>query len=80
MQAEHGGDDFTVLGVTRGNVSEARAFASELGATYPILADAPDVFGEWGVRWIPQAYLIDPQGRVVARDLERIEELLRENL
>jgi peroxiredoxin len=79
MQEEHGGDDFTVVGVMREDEADARRFASDLGATYPILAEASDVFGEWGVRWIPQAYLIDPQGRVVARDLDRIEAHLREH-
>ncbi len=80
MQEEFGGDDFTVVGVMRGGEESARTFASELGATYPILAGGGDAFDEWGVTWIPQAYLIDPEGRVIADELFRIEDLLRERM
>ena len=80
VQEEFGGEDFTVVGVMRGQADAGRAFIDELGATYPILTDAGDSFDTWGVTSIPQAYLIDPEGSVVADDLDEIEALLHETL
>jgi peroxiredoxin len=80
VQAEYGGEDFTVVGVTRGSADAGRRFIDELGATYPIVTHAGETFDAWGVTWIPQAYLVDPDGNVVADDLDAIDALLAEKL
>ena len=77
MQAKFGSDKFSVIGVMQGDESDARQFIAELGATYPILTDASEAFDRWGVTMIPQAYLIDPDGKVVADDVESISALLK---
>jgi peroxiredoxin len=73
VQEEHGGDEFTVVGVMRGGTDEGREFARELGTTYPILTGGGEVFDRWGVTWVPQSYLIDPDGNVVEAELDEIE-------
>ena len=80
MQEEYGGEDFTVVGVMRGSDEEAERFIEELGATYPILTGAEGTFDDWGVTWLPQAYLIDPDGNVVASEMGAIDALLAESL
>ena len=80
MQEEFGGEEFGVVGVMKGDSIAAQKFATELGATYPILTGADATFDAWGVTWLPQAYLIDPEGNVVADDLEAIDALLGEKL
>ncbi|MHC4819386.1 MAG: peroxiredoxin family protein, partial [Planctomycetota bacterium] len=67
MQERYEGK-LVVIGVTATGADEARAFAREHGATYPILADADESRKVYGVKviWGSAAYLIDPQGKIVA--------------
>jgi len=76
MQQKFGSDKFSVVGVMQGDEDDARQFISELGATYPILTGASETFDSWGVTMIPQAYLIDPEGKVVADSVEDMTALL----
>ena len=76
MQEKFGAEDFNVVGVMQGDEDEARRFIDELGATYPILTGASATFDNWGVTRIPQAYLIDPSGKVVADSVDDVPALL----
>lgn len=69
-----------MVGVMKGDAIAAQKFATELGASYPILTGAEGTFDAWGVTWLPQAYLIDPEGNVVADDLGAIDSILAEKL
>jgi len=81
MQERYEGQ-LVVIGVTAADVEEAKAFAREHGATYPILADADQTREVYGIRviWGSAAYLIDPQGRIVADQFGDIAPALAENL
>ena len=76
MQQKFGSDKFSVVGVMQGEEDDAREFIAELGATYPILTGASETFDRWGVTMVPQAYLIDPEGEVVADSVESMSKLL----
>jgi peroxiredoxin len=73
--AEHPGD-FVVLGVDTKDIdSDARAFAKEQQARWPIAVD-PDaeVAKAYGVRPIPQTFFIKPDGTVALRYYAAIPE------
>ncbi len=76
MQEEFGSDNFSVVGVMQGDEAEARQFIEDLGATYPILTGASETFDKWGVTMIPQAYLVNPDGVVVANNVDDVSALL----
>ncbi len=69
-------DDFSVIGVsldteqTYGNLKKT---VSKARIGYPIIYDADggtdNIANAWGVQLIPSTFLIDPQGRIAARDL-----------
>ena len=80
MQAKFGSDQFTVVGLMEGDRAEAARFIKDLGANYPILTEASASFSKWGVSMIPQAYLVNPEGVVVADDADSISEILRSAL
>lgn len=71
-----------VIGVTAAGVAEALEFAQAHGATYPILAEADETRKVYGVKviWGSAAYLIDPQGRIVADRYADLESALAGNL
>lgn len=58
----------TVLGVTfDDNRRDARAFAARYGLTFPIVRDVDKRLTDaFGIRAIPETFLIDPEGRVRA--------------
>ncbi len=56
----------------------ARAFGQELGVDWPILTRAEEAFRNYGVRYIPQVYLVDPMGSIVADSLSEAEAVLRD--
>lgn len=70
------GENFTVLGVsldTAQTMDKLRPVMKEKGITYPVVFpgfgwDTPPA-KEWGITGIPDTYLINPQGVVVATDL-----------
>ena len=66
FQREHGGEDFTVLGIDSADLSDdGRAFVEEFGLTYPQLHDGDGDFAdEFGATGVPESYLVDPRGRV----------------
>jgi hypothetical protein len=75
--------DFTSLplqvwSVTTAPEQPARAFGQELGVDWPILTRAEEAFRNYGVRLIPQVYLVDPAGFIVADSLDDAETVLRE--
>lgn len=65
--------DFAVIGIaverTQGGAARASRFAKDLGVEYPLYNDFGN--GEaakaFGVRAIPDLYLVDPQGNIVER-------------
>jgi cytochrome c biogenesis protein CcmG/thiol:disulfide interchange protein DsbE len=61
-------NDATVLGVTyEDNSSDVEAFMRQQGITYPVLRDASGDFARsLGVVGIPQTFVIDRQGRIMA--------------
>lgn len=66
FQREHGGEDFTVLGIDSADLSDdGRAFVEEFGLTYPQLHDGNGDFADaFGATGVPESYLVDPRGRV----------------
>jgi cytochrome c biogenesis protein CcmG/thiol:disulfide interchange protein DsbE len=63
----------TIVGVAWNDASEdTRGFVREHGVRYPVLRDVDGAFAKaYGVRGMPETFVIDPQGRVVA--LQRAE-------
>jgi cytochrome c biogenesis protein CcmG/thiol:disulfide interchange protein DsbE len=67
FQGEHGGPDFTVLGIDLDDVSEdALGFVDRYGLTYPQLRDGDgrerrDAYGMTG---FPESFLVDPSGKL----------------
>jgi len=61
------GEDFQLLAVETSNRPElARAFAEEVGATWPVLIDEARMSGEkFGIRAVPTNLFIDREGRIV---------------
>ena len=60
--------DGTVVGVTYHDAADAsRMFAKENGFAFPNLRDPDDtLFESYGNRGIPETFVLDPRGRVVA--------------
>ena len=80
MQESFGARGLVVVGVTNANRGRAETFTHQYRVSYPVLAEAREVFSAFGVVWIPAHYLIDPEGQVVASDLNQAEEVLRREL
>lgn len=62
-------DDASVLQVVYGDrTKNVRAFLDKHGATWPVLDDPTGAIAlEWGVRGLPESYLVDPNGFVLAK-------------
>jgi cytochrome c biogenesis protein CcmG, thiol:disulfide interchange protein DsbE len=71
--AEHPGE-FVVLGVDTKDIdSDAKQFAKDEKATWPIVVDAGgDVAKAYGVAALPQTFFIKPNGKVALRYYARI--------
>lgn len=69
--------DFQLVGVSidaEGSVDDVRAFVQEIGVTYTILHDpASRIIALLGAPGIPATYLIDGEGRLVAKWLGEID-------
>jgi cytochrome c biogenesis protein CcmG/thiol:disulfide interchange protein DsbE len=66
FQRQHGGAQFTVLGVdTRDLTSDGREFVREYGLSYPQLRDGDGgAAHDYGTTGVPENFLVDPQGKV----------------
>jgi cytochrome c biogenesis protein CcmG/thiol:disulfide interchange protein DsbE len=83
FQREHGGPDFTVLGVdTQDLTSDGLGFAREYGLSYPQLRDGDGTAADdYGTTGVPENFLVDPKGKVRLIVLGPIsEERLREEV
>jgi cytochrome c biogenesis protein CcmG, thiol:disulfide interchange protein DsbE len=63
----------TIVGVAWNDASgDTRAFVREHGVRYPVVRDVDGAFAKaYGVKGMPETFVIDPRGRVVA--LQRTE-------
>jgi cytochrome c biogenesis protein CcmG, thiol:disulfide interchange protein DsbE len=66
FQQEHGGKQFTILGVdTRDLSDDGEAFLEKYGVSYPQLRDGDgDAAHDFGTTGVPENFLIDPKGRL----------------
>lgn len=66
FQRQHGGGEFTVLGIdTRDLSSDGRGFAERYGLSYPQLRDGDGAAAhDYGTTGVPESYLVDPRGVV----------------
>jgi cytochrome c biogenesis protein CcmG, thiol:disulfide interchange protein DsbE len=78
-------DDAAVLQVVYGDrASTVRSFLRDRGGEWTVLDDASGAIAlDWGVRGLPESYLVDPNGYVLYKitggaDAEGLEDLLRE--
>jgi cytochrome c biogenesis protein CcmG/thiol:disulfide interchange protein DsbE len=72
LAAHHG--KFVVLGVDYKDIaSDARAFANDQHATWPILADPTNAVGRaYGIRAVPQTFFIRRDGTISQRYFARV--------
>lgn len=65
-----------VAGVTEASAADAEAFIRGQGVNYPVFAEAGALSEAYGVNavWGSVVYLIDEDGRVVARGIDRVRE------
>jgi DsbE subfamily thiol:disulfide oxidoreductase len=66
FQQEHGGKNFTVVGIDTQDISDdGNKFAKEFGLTYPLLHDGNgDNSHEYGTTGVPENFLLEPNGKV----------------
>ena len=66
FQEEHGGKNFTVVGIDTQDLSDdGSKFAREYGLTYPLLHDGNGDNGhEFGTTGVPENYLLEPNGKL----------------
>jgi cytochrome c biogenesis protein CcmG/thiol:disulfide interchange protein DsbE len=66
FQAEHAGQNFTVVGIDTQDISDdGTKFAKEYDLTYPLLHDGNGDNGhEFGTTGVPENYLIEPNGKL----------------
>jgi cytochrome c biogenesis protein CcmG, thiol:disulfide interchange protein DsbE len=66
FQRQHGGADFTVLGIDSRDLSgDGRDFVRRYGLSYPQLRDGDGATAEeFGTTGVPENFLVDPRGRV----------------
>jgi cytochrome c biogenesis protein CcmG, thiol:disulfide interchange protein DsbE len=66
FQAEHQGQDFTVVGIDTQDISDDGAkFAREYDLKYPLLHDGNgDNSHEFGTTGVPENFLLEPNGKV----------------
>ena len=65
FQEEHGGAEFTVVGIDTQDLSDdGRRFVKEFGLSYPQMHDGNGDYGrEYGTTGVPENYLIEPAGK-----------------
>ena len=63
-----GDDDLAMLAVHVGpSAANAKQYAKTLGLKFPIVVDENMALSDWQVQGLPTTYLVDPQGRIVAK-------------
>lgn len=61
-------DRFELLAIHAGpSIENAQQYADELGLEFPILVDEGLELSSWGVQGLPTTFLIDPDGRIIAK-------------
>jgi len=82
VQNEYAKHSFSIVASTDDSVELTQAFADEHAINFPILADAPAVREAYGVGliWGSSFFLVDPEGQIVAQDLDACEARLAEEL
>lgn len=81
LQRETAGQaDFAILSVSldqSGAESEINKVREDFGVDFPVIYDGEGWMSgnvrEWGVEAIPATFLVDPAGRLVARDVEPVQ-------
>lgn len=69
------GDAGVVSVVFDDDVDDVRAFFEERGGTFPVItSDEGDIALDYGVAKVPESYLIDPSGLVVAKIIGGVTE------
>lgn len=69
------GDAGVVSVVFDDDVDDVRAFFEENGGTFPVItSDEGDIALDYGVAKVPESYLIDPSGLVVAKIIGGVTE------
>jgi thiol-disulfide isomerase/thioredoxin len=62
------GERFELLAIHVGpSLEQASDYAGKLGLGFPILIDGEMALSDWQVPGLPTSFLLDPQGRIVAR-------------
>jgi len=79
MQKEFGGNQFSVVGLMRGDTQAAAYFSRTHKLNYPVLANSKD-FEAFDILFLPVTYLVDPSGLIVADDLDDAEAILKQRL
>ncbi|MBS1888355.1 MAG: TlpA family protein disulfide reductase [Actinobacteria bacterium] len=66
FQQEHGGKNFTVVGIDTQDISDdGNKFAKEFSLDYPLLHDGNGENGhEFGTTGVPENYLLEPNGKL----------------
>jgi cytochrome c biogenesis protein CcmG/thiol:disulfide interchange protein DsbE len=66
FQHQHGGPDFTVLGIDSRDLSgDGRDFVKRYGLSYPQLRDGNgEAAHEFGTTGVPENFLVDPRGKI----------------
>jgi cytochrome c biogenesis protein CcmG, thiol:disulfide interchange protein DsbE len=66
FQRQHGGADFTVLGIDSRDLSgDGRDFVRKYGLSYPQLRDGDgSTAHDYGTTGVPENFLIDPRGKL----------------
>ena len=55
---------FLVLGISREDISTLKRYRDEHGVSYPILIDDKNTAREYGIKAIPNMFIIDKKGRI----------------
>lgn len=76
LQKDFGSEQFTVLGIMQGDDVEARQFITKLGVNYPIKTRSGQDFSNYKVFFVPEVYLVAPDGQVVADNLDDARAIL----
>jgi cytochrome c biogenesis protein CcmG, thiol:disulfide interchange protein DsbE len=81
----HATDDVAVIQVVYGDrASTVKSFIAKHGGTWPVVDDPQGSIAlDWGVRGLPESYLVDPRGYVLYKitggaDAEGLERLVRD--
>ena len=76
LQKDFGSEKFTVLGIMQGTEVEAQQFRGKHGVNYPIKTGSGQDFSNYNVFFLPEVYLVAPNGKVVADNLDEARSIL----